>query len=47
MRREGKGPQFIRFLKPILEVLKQTGGSGTVSEVIDKVIELMKIPDAE
>jgi restriction system protein len=47
MKRGGKGPQFIRFFKPILQVLKQTGGSGTVSEVIDRVIELLQIPEAE
>jgi restriction system protein len=47
MRRGGKGPQFVRFFKPILQVLKQTGGSGTVSEVIDQVIELLQIPEAE
>jgi restriction system protein len=41
------GPQFIRFFKPILEVLRQTGGSGTVSEVIDHVIEKMSIPESE
>lgn len=42
-----KGPQFIRFFKPILEVLKESGGSGTVSEVIDRVIEKMRIPESE
>jgi restriction system protein len=42
-----KGPEFIRFFKPIIEVLKETGGSGTVSEVIDRVIEKMKIPESE
>jgi|WetSurMetagenome_2_1015567.scaffolds.fasta_scaffold164564_1 restriction system protein len=44
---KGKGPQFIRFLKPIIDVLKETGGSGTVSEVIDRIIEKMKIPESE
>jgi restriction system protein len=42
-----KGSQFIRFLKPIIEVLKETGGSGTVAEVIDRVIEKMRIPESE
>jgi restriction system protein len=47
--RPGKsnGPQFIRFLKPIIEVLRELGGSGTSSEVTDKVIEEMTIPDEE
>jgi restriction system protein len=39
--------QRIRFFKPIIEVLQETGGSGTAAEVIDRVIEKMKIPDAE
>ena len=47
MRRSGKGPQFIRFFRPILKVLGTTGGSGTPSEVIDRVIEMLRIPDSE
>ena len=43
----GKGPQFTRFFLPILEVLRDSGGSGTVAEVIDTVIERMKIPESE
>jgi restriction system protein len=42
-----KGPQFIRFFKPIIEVLKETGGSGTAAEVLDLVIEKMMIPESE
>jgi len=42
-----KGPQFIRFFRPILEVLKETGGSGTAAEVIDHVIEKMGVPESE
>ena len=42
-----KGSQFIRFFKPIIEVLKELGGSGTVAEVIDRVIEKMRIPESE
>ena len=42
-----KGPQFIRFLKPIIEVLRESGGSGTSSEVTDKVIERLDISDEE
>jgi restriction system protein len=42
-----KGPQFIRFFKPIIEVLKETGGSGTAAEVLDHVIEKMKISESE
>jgi restriction system protein len=42
-----KGPEFIRFFEPILQVLKESGGSGTTSEVIDRAIELLHIPEAE
>jgi len=42
-----KGPQFIRFLKPIIEILRESGDSGTSSEVSDKVIERLNIPDDE
>lgn len=42
-----KGSQFIRFFKPTIEVLQETGGSGTVAEIIDRVIEKMGIPESE
>ena len=45
--KHAKGPQFTRFFKPILEVLKEIGDSGTAAEVIDKVIEKMGIPESE
>ena len=44
---KAKGPEFIRFFKPILQILKESGGSGTTSEVIDRVIELLQIPESE
>lgn len=44
---QAKGPQFIRFFKPIIEVLKESGGSGTAAEIIDKTIEKMKISEKE
>jgi restriction system protein len=42
-----KGSQFIRYLNPVLQVLKDNGGVGAASEIIDGVIAHMKIPDAE
>jgi restriction system protein len=42
-----KGPQFVRFFKPIIEVLKESGGSGTAAELIDRVIEKLGIPESE
>jgi len=44
---KAKGPEFIRFFKPILQILKESGGSGTTSEVIDRAIELLGIPESE
>lgn len=44
---KAKGPQFIRFFRPIVEVLRDFGGSGTSSEVTDKVIERLGIPEKE
>ena len=41
--KQSQGPQFIRFFKPILEILKEMGGSGNAKEVIDKTIERMNL----
>jgi restriction system protein len=45
--RQAKGPGFIRFIKPILKVLTQSGGSGTPSEIVDRAIELAGISEEE
>ena len=45
--RQAKGPQFTRFFKPIIEVLKEKGGSATVTEVIDRAIEKTGISESE
>ena len=42
-----KGPQFLTYLIPILDILKENGGAGSTSEVIDKVIERLNISDIE
>lgn len=42
-----KGPQFLSYIVPILEILKENGGAGSTSEVIDKVIEKLNIPEEE
>ncbi len=42
-----KGPKFIRFFNPILEVLKELGGSGNSGEVQDLVIDKMNISESE
>ncbi|MEZ4827326.1 MAG: restriction endonuclease [Bacteroidia bacterium] len=43
---KSKGPQFIRFFAPIVDVLKESGGSANAGEVQDMVIEKMKIPES-
>ena len=40
-----KGPQFLIYIRPLVEVLKNTGGSGVTSDIIDQVIEYMNIPE--
>lgn len=40
-----KGPQFLSYVKPLVEVLRNIGGSGPTADVIDQVISYMKIPD--
>lgn len=42
-----KGPQFIRFMLPLLEVLRDMGGSASSSEATDAVIEKESIPEDE
>ena len=41
------GPKFLRFVIPVIDVLKELGGSGKVSEVQDAVIEMLDIPESE
>ncbi|MBM3883979.1 MAG: restriction endonuclease [Verrucomicrobia bacterium] len=43
----GKGSEFTRFFRPIVEALKEKGGSGTTSEVIDRAIEILGLSEAE
>ncbi|MBI4699782.1 MAG: winged helix-turn-helix domain-containing protein [Deltaproteobacteria bacterium] len=42
-----KGPEFLRFVAPIIDTLKELGNSGTAGEVTERVIERCKISDAE
>lgn len=40
-------PQFLKFFVPIVDALKELGGSGTVSEVIDLAIDKLGITEKE
>lgn len=42
---KSKGPQFLDYVIPILDVLKENGGSGNASEVVEAVIEKLQIPE--
>ena len=45
--RQAKGPEFIRFFLPILQVMRNLGGSGTASEIVDRSLALAKVTEAE
>ena len=38
-------PQYTEMYNPLLEALHELGGSGSVEEIDNKVIELQKYPD--
>ncbi len=42
-----KGPKFLTYINPILQTLREMGGAGTTSDVVDKVIDRLNIPDEE
>jgi len=44
---KAKGPQFLRFWIPIVETLKELGGSGQPKEVTDTVLERLHISERE
>jgi len=45
--KQARGPEFIRFFRPILEVMRSLGGSGTAAEIVDRSLELAKVSEAE
>lgn len=45
MTKKTKGPQFSKFINPIIQALKELGDSGTASEVTDHVIDMLQIPE--
>lgn len=42
-----KGPDFIKYIVPIIEVLNELGGSGNPSEVTDLIIEKYNVSEEE
>jgi restriction system protein len=41
-----KMPTFDRLMNPLLKALHDLGGSGSVEEIYDKVVELERLPDS-
>lgn len=42
-----RGPRFLRFCIPIIDVLNELGGSGKAAEITDVVIERLQISEEE
>lgn len=42
-----KGPHFLRFCIPILEILQELDGSGQPKEVTDAALERLQISELE
>ncbi len=45
--RQNKGPEFIRFFHPIIQVMRTLGGSGTASEIVDRSLEAAQVTETE
>jgi restriction system protein len=42
-----KGPEFLKYIKPVLLALQENGGAGNSTNVIEHVIEILGITDKE
>ena len=42
-----KGPEFLKYIKPVLKTLQANGGAGNSSNVIEQIIESLGITDEE
>ena len=47
MAKVKQGPHFIRYFDPVITALKELGGSGTPSEVVEIVAKLKHISEDE
>jgi restriction system protein len=46
-RKKTKGPEFLKYVIPVLSILQSNGGAGNSSDVIEKVIFNLGITDEE
>ena len=42
-----EGAQFVRYLGPILDALRELGGSGTPDEVVEKIVKDLKVSEKD
>ncbi|MBK6988621.1 MAG: winged helix-turn-helix domain-containing protein [Bacteroidetes bacterium] len=42
-----KGPEFLKYINPVLTTLQSNGGAGNASNVIEQIIENQGISDEE
>jgi len=42
-----KGPEFLKYVKPVLTTLQENGGAGNSSNVIDQIIEKLGITEEQ
>jgi restriction system protein len=42
-----RGPEFVRWFAPLLDVLRELGDSGRPKEVGEKIAERLRVPDAD
>lgn len=42
-----KGPEFLKYVNPVLTTLQENGGAGDSSDVIEQVIDKLRITEAE
>lgn len=45
MDRNQPGPNFVRYFGPLLDALREIGGSAKPDEAVDRVAQDMRIPD--
>lgn len=42
-----KGPEFLKYINPVLTALQTNGGAGNSSDIIEQVIDKLRISEAE
>src|SRR5262245_32681275 len=45
--KEPVGPKFVQYLDPVVQALKQIGGSGRPAEVVEKVAQIKNVSETE